>query len=191
MSRHLESSTTTQMAKIMEKRGKIPLVIHERILYGHPLAGFQKERQFEEALLELGWKKIPNWDLHVRSSETKVISVSKCGWNYNGWKEAEDAFYVEEIDEKCGQWRANIISRPRVLGMHSTWMQTNWNNLMHIQRRGPIICKGHAQMRWEILRVGEQKDRAAQTMCGTILRICEQKWSTFVGTKFIQTTCEL
>ena len=37
-------------------------MILERNLYGHPLVGLQWERQFEEALSELGWEKIPNWE---------------------------------------------------------------------------------------------------------------------------------
>ena len=32
----------------------------ERNLYGHPLAGLSWERQFEEVVLELGWRKVPN-----------------------------------------------------------------------------------------------------------------------------------
>ena len=35
-------------------------VLLERNLYGHPLAGLLWERQFEEALMELGWEKSPN-----------------------------------------------------------------------------------------------------------------------------------
>ena len=34
----------------------------ERNLYGHPLASLLWKRQFEEALSELGWEKIPNWE---------------------------------------------------------------------------------------------------------------------------------
>ena len=36
---------------------KNPVVLFERNLYGHPLAGLLWERQFEEVLLELGWEK--------------------------------------------------------------------------------------------------------------------------------------
>ena len=39
-----------------------PVVLLERNLYGHPLARLLWERQFEEALSELGWDKIPNWE---------------------------------------------------------------------------------------------------------------------------------
>ena len=40
-----------------------PVVPLERNVYGHPLAGLLWERQFEEAVLELGWEKIPElWE---------------------------------------------------------------------------------------------------------------------------------
>ena len=39
-----------------------PVVLLERNLYGHPLAGLLWERQFERALMELGWGKVPNWE---------------------------------------------------------------------------------------------------------------------------------
>ena len=39
-----------------------PMVLLERNLYGHPVAGLLWERQFEQSSLELGWEKIPNWE---------------------------------------------------------------------------------------------------------------------------------
>ena len=36
------------------------MVLLERNLYGHPLAGLLWERPFEEVLLERGWEKVPN-----------------------------------------------------------------------------------------------------------------------------------
>ena len=48
-----------------------PVVPLERNLYDHPLAGLSWERQFEEALLELGWKKVPKLGMYVRSSKNK------------------------------------------------------------------------------------------------------------------------
>ena len=38
------------------------MVLLERNSYGHPSAGLLWERQFEEALFELGWEKVPNWE---------------------------------------------------------------------------------------------------------------------------------
>ena len=61
MSRHLDSCSTTQMAKIMVQHGR-PVVPLERNLYGHPLAGLFWERQFEKILFKYGGEKFSNWE---------------------------------------------------------------------------------------------------------------------------------
>ena len=68
MSRHLDSSTTTQKED--------PVVPLERNLYGHPLAGLLWERQFEKILLKHSWEKIPNWEcLFVHREKGLFLSV--------------------------------------------------------------------------------------------------------------------
>ena len=71
----------------------------ERKFYGHPSAGLPWERQFEEAFLGTWMGENSELRMYVRSSETGVISVSVCGCDQNGWKEAEYGSHVEEIDE--------------------------------------------------------------------------------------------
>ena len=39
-----------------------PVVLLERNLYGHPLAGPSWKRQFEKVLMENGWEKVSNWE---------------------------------------------------------------------------------------------------------------------------------
>ena len=39
-----------------------PVVLLERNLYGHLLAGLLWERQFEKVLLKYDWEKVPNWE---------------------------------------------------------------------------------------------------------------------------------
>ena len=39
-----------------------PVVLLERNLYGHPLAGRLWERQIEKILMEHGWERVPNWE---------------------------------------------------------------------------------------------------------------------------------
>ena len=56
-----------------EKLSVVPL---ERNLYGHPLAELPWKRQFEEALLELGWEKIPNWECMFVHRKQRLLSVS-------------------------------------------------------------------------------------------------------------------
>ena len=53
-----------------------PVVPLERNLYGHPLAGLLRERQFEKVLLKHGWEKIPNWEcLFVHRDKGLFLSV--------------------------------------------------------------------------------------------------------------------
>ena len=42
-----------------------PVVLLERNLYGHPLAGLLWERQFEEVLLELEWEEVPKLGMSI------------------------------------------------------------------------------------------------------------------------------
>ena len=57
MSRHMETSSTTQMAEILASIVH-PVVPPERNFFGRPSAGLLCERQFDKALLELGWEKV-------------------------------------------------------------------------------------------------------------------------------------
>ena len=53
-----------------------PVVLLERNLYGHPLAGLFWERQFEKVLLQHGWGKVPNWEcLFVHREKGLFLSV--------------------------------------------------------------------------------------------------------------------
>ena len=53
-----------------------PVVPLERNLYGHPLAGLLRERQFENILLKYGWEKVSNWEcLSVHSEKGLFLSV--------------------------------------------------------------------------------------------------------------------
>ena len=52
-----------------------PVVLLERNLSGHPLAGLLRERQCEEVLLELGWEKVPNWECLLVHCKTMIILI--------------------------------------------------------------------------------------------------------------------
>ena len=54
----------------------------DRNLYGHPLARLLWKRQFEEALLERGWEKIPNWErmfVHRKQGLFQSVYVDDSG----------------------------------------------------------------------------------------------------------------
>ena len=70
----------------------------------------------------------------VCSSKTRIVLIGRRGWHQNGWKEAKSEPYVEEIDETCGSWRTNIMSWPRIPGMHSTCMQTKRECFVPLRR---------------------------------------------------------
>ena len=81
---------------------KIPWVLLERHLYGHPFAGLLWERQCEEVLLELGWEGIPNWEcMFVHRKQGLFLSVYVDDIKMSGKKQNMFS-HVEEIDEKCG-----------------------------------------------------------------------------------------
>ena len=53
-----------------------PVVPLEQHLYGHPLAGLSRERQFEKVLLQYGWEKVSNWEcLFVNREKGLFLSV--------------------------------------------------------------------------------------------------------------------
>ena len=53
-----------------------PIVLLERNLYGHRLAGLLWERQFEKILFKHGWEKILNWEcLFVHREKGLFLSV--------------------------------------------------------------------------------------------------------------------
>ena len=56
------------------------------------------ERQFEKALMELGWEKVPNWEcLFVHRKQKLFLSVYVDDIKMAG---AEFSSYVEELDER-------------------------------------------------------------------------------------------
>ena len=62
-----------------------PVVLLERNLYGHPLAGLLWERQFEKILLKHGWEKIPIGNAH--SYTVKKGCSYLCMWMTSKWLE--------------------------------------------------------------------------------------------------------
>ena len=73
---HLDSSTTTQMAKIMVPVWKTQSFLLNEICMVILLAGLLWERQFEKVLLKHGWEKIPNWEcLFVHREKGLFLSV--------------------------------------------------------------------------------------------------------------------
>ena len=98
-----------------------PVVLLERNLYGHPLAGLLWERQFEKILLKYGWEKHSNREcLFVH----RDFFFCVCGWHQIGWKETKYQSDVESTEQRSWFERTNIIPWPCIPGMYS---KTKWN----------------------------------------------------------------
>ena len=119
MSRHMDTSSTTQMTNIIGKHWRSSC---------SSWAKFTRT-SFCWALVRktvrgcfLGTWIGKSSELSICSSETRIVLVGLRCWHQNGWKKAEYGSNVEEFDETCGSWRTSIISWPCVFGMYSTWM---------------------------------------------------------------------
>ena len=67
--------------------------------------------------------------------ESKVYSCRYTWLITNGWKETKPQSCVEEIDEVGWSGRADTISWPCILGMHSTCMQIQRKSFWRTQKR--------------------------------------------------------
>ena len=56
-----------------------PVVLVERNLYCHLLAGLLWERQLEKILLKHGWEKVANWECFFVHSEKSILLICVCG----------------------------------------------------------------------------------------------------------------
>ena len=87
MSRHLDSSFTTQVAKIMVHHGRFCRYSWTKS-DGHPLAGLLWERQFEKILLKYRWENVSNWECFFVHREKRLnLSVYLCMWMTSTWLE--------------------------------------------------------------------------------------------------------
>ena len=99
-----------------------PVVLLERNLYGHPLAGLLWERQFEKILLKHGWEKIPNWEcLFVHREKGLFLSVYVDDIKI-GWKETKSWSDVETTQQRSRFGRTNIFLGSCIFGLHSKTM---------------------------------------------------------------------
>ena len=102
------------------------MVLLERNLYGHVLAGLLWERQFEKGLLGLEREEVPNWKcLFVHRKQRLFLSVYVDDIK-DAWKEAEYGSHVEETDEKCVQRRypQRAIRLCRVAKRHDLFQES-------------------------------------------------------------------
>ena len=96
------------------EKNEDPVVPLERNLNGHPLAGWQQERQFEEASLELGWEKFLTGNV-CSFIGNNVFPVNICGWLQMTVKKQNVAFMWKNW---CNMW---ILKNPHHFLTTNTW----------------------------------------------------------------------
>ena len=96
-----------------------PVVLLERNLYGHPLAGLSWERQFEKIPLKHSWEKIPNWEcLFVHREKRLFLSVYVDDIKLAGKKQNLDPMW-ETTQQKKSIWE----------NQHLSWIMYTWDAL--------------------------------------------------------------
>ena len=121
ISRHLDSSTTTQMAYIM-------------VQYGRPSrSSWAKSVRSSSGSLVMG-KAIWESPIEVRLGESfqlrmlirtpseRVILIYVCGWHTIGWKETKHQSNMESTQQRSRFGRTNIFPWSWKIGLHSKTM---------------------------------------------------------------------
>ena len=176
MSRFVDTSSTTPMTKKKEKHWRSHWFLsNEMCTDTYLLASCGKDR-LRKFFWNLDGKKCRIENVCF-PSKTKTVLMGVREWYENGWRKARYGSHVEEIDETGRSWRTNIISWPRILGMHSTSMQTERNYYWRIKKNVRITT--FCWSNWRITRAGETSRRN----CRVVLRhgrSCENtRWKIY------------
>ena len=151
-----------------------PVVPLERNLYGHLLAGFLRERQFEKVLSEHGWEKVPNWEcLFVNRDKGRFLSVYVDDTK-TGRQETEHQSDLESSHERSWFGRTDIVPWPCPFGLYLTRMSNKqlycgrWEKLClnpgillelwkNCQKQKRYL---HGLMTWKVMPRNARKDFA-------------------------------
>ena len=147
------------------------VVLLERNLYGHPLAGLLRRRLSQEVLWRVGWEKVTIWKcLFVCSSETRIVLVGKRGWhlkmagsNHNlslMWKRlmklvdlGEPTSLLDHVDLGCNQRECKANDR-KFSQISRTVRITNFCN--------SNLLLGWSQLQGKVGTVGELSQVCSQ-----------------------------
>ena len=160
-----------------------PVVLLERNLYGHPLAGLLWERQFEKILLKYGWEKVSNWECLFVHREKVILIFCVCGWHQIGWKEKHWSD-VESTQQRSRFGRTNIFLWSCVLGLYSKTMRNKQRYCWQLPNH--VWIQNFHRSNWRITMLGKSayffvvvwQGRTCQEMCGTTLWVGEQDDTT-------------
>ena len=156
-----------------------PVILLERNLYGHLLAGLLWERQLEKILLKYGWEKVSNCECLFVHCEKRIILISVCGWQQIGWKKqnidpmwralnkvvdlGEPTSFPDHVHLGCTQRQCEISKD--IVDKHREFPQEQLKNYrarkICVSLRGPTIWKVMPRNVWndiEIWQTGRLND---------------------------------
>ena len=188
-----------------------PVVLLERHLYSHPLAGLLWEKQFEKILLKHGWEKIPNWEcLFVHREKGLFLSVYVDDLKLAGKVHSEKGLflsvYVDDIKlagkkhVENTQWRnwfgrTNIFPWSRIPEMYS---KTMWNKQRYCwQLQNHVWTTNFRGWNWKTTMLGKYSyffvvlwhGWSCKEMCGAILWVGKQDDSTTLQSIYSMHRC--
>ena len=123
MSRHMDSSTTTQMAKIVVQYGRpsrSSWTKSVRSSFGRTVMG----KAIWENPIEIRLGEGFQLGMLIRTQRKRIILICVCGWHQIGWEETKHWSDVVNTKQRSRVGRSNIFPWSCLPGMHS---KTMWN----------------------------------------------------------------
>ena len=152
-----------------------PVVLLERKLYGHLLAGLLWERQFEKILLKYVWEKVSNWEcFFVHREKGLFLSVYVDDVKLAGKKQNIDPIW-KVLNKEVVLGRTNIFPWSCILVVHSTTMPNKQRYCGQLQEH--VRIQNFRRSNWKITMLGKyaylfvvlQYGRSCPEMCGATL----------------------
>ena len=179
MSRHLDSSTTTQMAKIMVRYGRpsrSSWAKSVRSSFGRTVMG----KAIWENPIEVRLGESLYLGMLIRTAWKMIILICVCGWHQIGWKETKHWSDAGKYSMKKLIWE----------NQHLSWIMCTWDVLKDILKwakmlltitepclnpefpleQRKITMLGKSEYLFVVLWHGKSR----QEMCGTILWLSKQ-----------------
>ena len=147
MSRHLDSSTTTQMAQIMVQCGRPSRSSWTKSVWSS-FGRTVMEKAIWENPVEIRLGEGFQLGMLIRKPWKRVIFICVCGWHQIGWKETKHYSDVESTTQRNWFGRTNIIPRSCIPGVYS---KTMWNKQRYCwQLRNHVWIQNFRRSNWKI-----------------------------------------
>ena len=180
VSRHLDSSTTTQMAKIKVQYWRPSRSSWAKSVwssFGRTVVG----KAIWENLVETWLGENSTLRMSLCTSWKRIILICACGWHNIGWKETKSWSDVESTQQRSRFGRTNIFPWSCILGMHSKKMRNKQRYCGQLQNhvwianfrgaRREITIPSKSSYFFMVLWHGW----SCKEVCGTILWVSKQE----------------